>query len=45
MVLATSLKNASQSAVDRVSKVGKNALQTLETGVTDVWLVLCGAKA
>ena len=42
---APSLKNASQGAVDRVSEIGKNALQTIETGFTDIWLIFSIAKA
>ena len=45
MVLPSGPKNASQGAVDRVREVRKNALQTLETGVTDIGLVQSGAKA
>ena len=45
MVLASGPKDASQGTVDRVREVSKNALQTLETSVTDVWLIFSGAEA
>ena len=44
-VLLRGPKDGSQGTVDRVSEVGKNALQTLEAGVTDAGLVLCVAEA
>ena len=45
MVLPSGPKNASQGTVDWVREVRKNALQTLETGITDIGLVLCGTEA
>ena len=43
--LAASPKYGGQAAIDRVSEVGKNALQTLETAAADIGLVLCGLEA
>ena len=43
--LAPGPKNARQGAVDLVSEVGKNALQTLKTRIADIGLVIRGAAA
>ena len=38
MIFVTGPKNIGQGAVDRISEVGKNALETFETGITDLGL-------
>ena len=43
VILDSSPENARQGAVVLVSEVGKNALQTLETSVTDIGLIFSGA--